>query len=253
MGFAEDLVAGPRSRRLCFNIGDREGVADWEVSALLAPLAESVDAAMYWQEPDEVDRTLAAPDIVQELLPIARAIAAAPGVQWWCDPIDLDRQFHVEFDHTGPPRVARTSEELADWRASAPFSAVWWSTPSRTVVHTTRALAGMGPLGLCLEEDGFGSKRAWCRSVRPARTPSVYEITGPTAWSELAERYPLEVSRHPHWRKVTGWEGRWVAPGLDGGCRRLRRRAPDRRWLREHSGPRTAGRRSLHDARGMGP
>ncbi|MDA3649745.1 hypothetical protein LZ318_33760 [Saccharopolyspora indica] len=255
MGFAEDLISGPRGRRLCFNVlagqrqlptiacrevmrflgslavpDDWDFLAGWEESAFLEPLGRSVDSAMYWQEPDEVDRALAAQNTARALLPIARAIAAAPGARWWLDPLDLDRQFHAEFPHTEPPRPARTPEDLAEWRAStvedersaderpadpaAPFTGIWWSTPGRRPVHTTRALPGMGPLGLCLEEDGFSQQRAWCRSVRPVRTPGVYEITGPAAWSELAERYPLEVSRSRRhdWWKVSGWEGPWVIP-----------------------------------------
>ncbi|WP_243790917.1 hypothetical protein [Saccharopolyspora gloriosae] len=256
MGFAEDLVSGPRGRRLCFAAvagphlpttfgidaariadffdelgdGDVDFLASWEESAFLDPLAESVDRARYWQEPDEVDRALALPDVRRALVPTARAIASAPAVQRWFEPIDLGRQFHAEFAHTGPPGTGRAAKALADWRTStvederrarnrpadpaAPFSGFWWSSPTGEVVDSTCAPHGMGPLGLCLVEDDFGPEEAWCRSVRPTGAPRIFEITGPAAWSELAGRYPLEVSlsRRHDWWKVTGRAGRWVIP-----------------------------------------
>lgn len=256
MGFAEDLVAAPRGRRLCFSaVASGRLVAEFDVAtrriaeffeglgqsgiealgardeaALLPALADSTDRAMYWQEPDQVDQALAAPEIRSVLLPAARAIAAAPGALWWSAPIDLDRQFHVQIEQACPPTARPVADELAEWRTTtvedelrarsrpadpaAPVSGYWWSAPSRNLVNSTRSRFGAGALGLCLQEDGFGPERAWCRSVRPLREPRVYEITGPQAWCELAERYPLEVSlsRRHDWWKVSGWAGRWVIP-----------------------------------------
>lgn len=254
MGLAEELVAGPRGRRLCFSAvagrmfswpdvtpqtiagflqgrdsGAVEALAGWGETALLGPLADSVDRAMYWQEPDEVDQALAAPEVRSALLPVARAIASAPSVRWWSSPVDLDAQVAATTHPGGEvPEVRPVAEVLAEERAktldderrsrkrpadpTAPFSGFWWSTPSRHLVNSTRARPVA--LGLCLEEDSFGPEWAWCRSVRPTGEPRVYEITGPRDWCELAERYPMEVTlaRRHDWFRVTGLTGRWVIP-----------------------------------------
>ena len=183
MGFAEELVAGPRGRRLCCSVvmareraqsgadvvraarsADPDSLARWEVSDFLGPLADAVDSAMYWQEPDEVDSALADPQVADALLPTARAVAEAPANRWWFEPVDPDRQFHVEFEHTGPPLPGNSGAELASWREataederraehrppdpSAPYSGIWWSSPPGSLLTTTRALPGLGPLGL---------------------------------------------------------------------------------------------------------
>ena len=110
---SEDLLAGPRGRRLCWSLvdagdhpgwdrvqdaawaGDLTGLSD-ELAAcvahtdlasiaaetdemeLLAAVSASVDAAMYWQEPDDEDRALASQAVREALLPVARAVTAAP-------------------------------------------------------------------------------------------------------------------------------------------------------------------------------
>lgn len=250
MGLAEELVAAPRGRRLCFSavaggwsptpsdvdarwiVEFLERVEARELDALtglteaelLVPLADSVDRAMYWQEPDEVDQALASAEIPSALLPVARAISAAPAARWWSSTIDLDAQFHVQI----PQGRAPSDRPVAEWRAdalhhehrsrelpadpAARCSGRWWSAPIGDFLTSTRARPAA--LGLCLQEDGFGPEWAWCRSVRPIRAPRVYEITGPEAWRELVERYPMEVtlSRRHDWWRVTGWAGRWITP-----------------------------------------
>lgn len=248
MGFAEELVAAPRGRWLCFSAasGGRlptldvdveeivERVDPREIEALaalnelelLARLADSADRAMYWQEPYEVDRALASPRIAPLLLPAARAIAAAPAARWWSSAVDLDAQVHVRMRPGGAPADRPVAEVLAEWRAgvvederrerppdvTAPLSGCWWSSPAGDFITSTRARPA--PLGLCLQGDGLGSEWAWCREVRSTRRPRVHEITGPEAWCELVERYPLEVtrSRRHDWWRVTGWAGRWLIP-----------------------------------------
>lgn len=253
MGLAEELVAGPRGRRLCFSAvagrmftwpgvtpqtiagflqgrdtGAVEALAGWGEPALLGPLADSVDRAMYWQEPDEIDQALAAAEVAPALLPVAGAIASAPGAQWWSSPVDLGHQIAATTHPGEVPTVRPAGEVLARWRAetlederssrrrpadpAAPFSGFWWSRPPRDLINSTRARPVA--LGLCLEEDSFGPEWAWCRSVRPAGEPRVHEITGPQDWCDLVERYPMEVtlSRRHDWFRVTGWTGRWMIP-----------------------------------------
>ncbi|WP_461154078.1 hypothetical protein [Saccharopolyspora tripterygii] len=248
---AEDLVAAPRGRRMCFSaVSDRwtpalpdelvdvlnavdpdavEALSDWSEAAMLVPFANSVDRAMYWQEPDDIDQALAAPEVRAALLPVARAVASAPSARWWSSPVDLGAQVAATTDPSGEvPEVRPAAEVLAEGRAetlddehrsrkrpadpNASFSGFWWSTPSRHLVNSTRARPVA--LGLCLEEDSFGPEWAWCRSVRPTGEPRVYEIAGPRDWCALAERYPMDVTlaRKHDWYRVTGMTGRWVIP-----------------------------------------
>ena len=141
MGCAEEWVAGPRGRRLCFSavagrrftwpgaspraivdlLQDREdevaALAGWGEAALLEPLADSVDRAMYWQEPDEIDQALAAAEVGPALLPAARALASAPGSQWWSSPVALGHQVAVTTRPGEVPAIRPVGEVLADWRA----------------------------------------------------------------------------------------------------------------------------------------
>jgi hypothetical protein len=124
---AGDLLAGPRGRRLCWSLvdgGDHRGWdrvqdAAWagglaglsgEVAAcvaqtdlasiaaetgemeLLAAVSASVDAAMCWQEPDDEDLALASQAVREALLPVARAVTAAPAARWWPTPAPRRRQ-----------------------------------------------------------------------------------------------------------------------------------------------------------------
>jgi hypothetical protein len=140
---AEDLLAGPRGRRLCWSLlnpGDcRERDRVWDGAyagdltgltnelavcvartdpdsalaraaelTLLAALVQSVDAARYWQEPDDEDHALAAQEVRELLLPLAQAVTTAPGARWWPSPIARDGQQYVEWpDERGSPPVLR--------------------------------------------------------------------------------------------------------------------------------------------------
>ena len=74
---------------------------------------------------------------------------------------------------------------------------------------------GHGPVGLSLVEDGFGWTSAHSRALCLRPGASVFEISGPEAWVELVERYPLTVHRtrvrHDWWR-VTGQNVAWAIP-----------------------------------------
>jgi hypothetical protein len=103
---AQDLLAGPRGRRLCWSLlepgdypgwdlvwdgahrGDLTGLTD-ELAAcvartdldstvvhadqqtLLAALVEPVQTATYWQKPDDDDYALSAREVQDALLPVA--------------------------------------------------------------------------------------------------------------------------------------------------------------------------------------
>ena len=148
----EDLLAGPRGRRLCWSLvdpGDHPGwdrvqdaagagdltglsgelaacvaqtdlasiAAETDETELLAAVGASVDAAMYWQEPDGEDLALASQAVREALLPVARAVTAAPAARWWPAPAPRQRQQYVEWidDYDHSPVLTGTAAELADW------------------------------------------------------------------------------------------------------------------------------------------
>jgi len=203
----------------------------------MAALLAAVTFASYWQEPDAEDKGFADEAVQEALRPLAEAVVAAvgaPDVRWWAAPVDRDRQRCAQFlgDHALPdPLLTGGAESVAAWRAdilddersahdrpedpAAAYSGRWWSTPaiSRLPV-TTRELPVLGAVRLALVEDWLGWQSARCWPVVPAAGARVYEVCGPDQWAELAERYPLDVSksrRHDWWR-VTGWAGRWLIP-----------------------------------------
>ncbi len=273
----EELLDGPRGRRLCFELvspwwedarvratpawhdlkfGPAEAsppqlaaelavlVAGADLTAseetrLLEPLRSSVDAARYWQPPDELDQALAEPAVAEALGPVARAVTAWSAAAWWRSPLPRDKQQFVEAldpewaraAPDGGPALYGAADELAAWRDStledergaaarpadpaAPYSGHWWSSPVHSrLVATTRPLPGLPAVGLELVEDGAGWRDVACWHLMPSAEARVYEIRRPEDWESLAARYPLDVSksrRHDWWR-VTGWAGAWIIP-----------------------------------------
>lgn len=203
---------------------------------LLTALVESVDAAMYWQEPHEEDRGLAGAMARAALRPVAVALGDALPARWR-GPVALDRQREVtSIDPSPSPRAAPPSaadaleawhrqtvedevraqrERPADVRAR--WSGVWWSTPSAggaLPAKTSRSLDRLGAAGLVLVEDSPGWTVADCLPVESTRPPRVHEVDGPGAWVDLVTGYPLEVthSRRHDWWRTTGVEGSWLIP-----------------------------------------
>jgi hypothetical protein len=283
---ADALLAGPRGRRLCLALmqaaagrydwpgltwtdgpdGRRVGlfdhahvqatlardVAATDLTALTQPeqlldaLMASVDHAVYWQPPDDVDQLLADDQVAGLLAPVAEAVVAAPASQWWAAPVDLDDQHAVSWPGAGPaehpaPRTSDAHEALDHWRAhtradeeraarerpadpAAPYSGSWWSVPVLTGLPvTSRTLLGIAeadgadvpaPVGLVLVEDEMGWETARTWPVGPTDAVRVYEVTGPAAWAWLVERYPLAVTaaRRHDWYRATGSVGEWAIP-----------------------------------------
>lgn len=228
-GLASELAAAVALTDL-----DRVVVAASEV-ALLAPLAESVDAAAYWGSADAEDEALTAPEVADALMPVARAFSAAPAARWWSSPTAVDRQQYVQHlasdRDDDPPRLSGAAAGLAGWRSgtvederraqerpsdpAANYSGHWWSSPVlSSLVSTTRWLPGLGAVGLTLVEDGLGWTDGRCWPLAPRPGSRVYEVSGPGDWAQLAGRYPLDVtrSRRHDWWRVTGWSGRWLIP-----------------------------------------
>lgn len=275
----EELLDGPRGRRLCFELvspwwedcqvratpawrdlkfGSTEArppqlaaelavlvaaadltAAAAEETSLLEPLRSSVDAAKYWQPPEELDQALAEPAVAEALGPVARAVTAWSAAAWWGNPLARDKQQFVEAldpewarsAPDGGPALSGAADELAAWRDStledergaaarpadpaAPYSGYWWSSPVHSrLVATTRALPGLPAVRLELVEDGAGWRDVACWHLVPAPEARVYEIRRPEDWARLAARYPLDVSksRRHDWWKVTGMAGAWFIP-----------------------------------------
>ena len=265
----DDLLGGPRGRRFCLGVLTATQPEIWTLAAraaqypqdqglsselagalrspasvsgaesaggeaLLAGLTEAVDAARYWQQPDETDALLAQPAIRWALGPVAHALANSLAAWWGPGFLDRDRQCFVQWtdERIGqPPDPRGAAIKLADWKAAAladerqsakrpknpaaNWGGWWWSTPRPSeLLTTTRSMPELGATGLLLVEDGLGWKRAtvWPLVTRP--DSRVYEIDGPAAWTWLAARYPMDVSlskRHDWWR-TTGIAGPWLVP-----------------------------------------
>jgi hypothetical protein len=176
---------------------------------------------------------LASQAVRQALLPVARAVTAAPAARWWPAPAPRQRQQYVEWidDYDHSPMLTGTAAELADWRSetikdersarkrpknpSANYSGHWWPTPRPSrLPSTTRSIPGIGAVGLVLVEDPFDWIEARCWPVQAPPNVRIYEATNAQDWAELVGRYPLAVSksrRHDWWR-VTGWAGSWLIP-----------------------------------------
>lgn len=201
---------------------------------LLAGLAEAVDSARYWQEPDETDELLRQLPVMTALGPVAALLSAS--LAGWLRPssVALDRQCFVQWTderQLQPPSLTDAAGKLARWKAStiaderqaaerprdpaALWSGRWWSTPALSdLVTTTRSITGLGALKLMLFEDSLGWKRALVWPLAPASGSRIYEISEPMAWTGLVARYPLEVTlskRHDWWR-TTGVDGSWLMP-----------------------------------------
>jgi hypothetical protein len=223
----EDLLAGPRGRRLCLEL---RRCADLTEAAILKALQRSVDAAMYWQEPDDKDYALADSSAHTVLGRVAEALCESLHTTWWDSPIAADGQFLVAFDGQPPAPLTgireRSTAEFAgrrsiamatppphvDWRTC---SGIWWSSPLvGSSVSTTRAMGELGPVALWLHEDSPGPVLADVWQVSASRTARVYEIATGADWLRLVTAYPLEVTNEKRgdWWRTTGRDGRWLMP-----------------------------------------
>ncbi|EME15408.1 hypothetical protein G419_23019 [Rhodococcus triatomae BKS 15-14] len=194
---------------------------------LRVALAQAVDTAMYWQEPDGVDVLNATEPVRRELRRVGEHIARSLHSQWWTTPPALTDQWSVwtwgdDCPDLPVPTAAdrlhlwgeRTlvNEERAARDPSTSFFG-WWSTPPTR--SSTRRLADGTPAGLWFVEDSMGWERAVTRCLTISAGAEVYEIDGRKAWAELCRRFPLEVTAQigEDWRRTTGRSGRWVVPG----------------------------------------
>src|SRR5699024_10600304 len=209
-----------------------EQVAALEHGRFLSELATVVDAAVYWQDPDDNRELLARPEFVEALRPIADAVAAHPATAWWDAPLDRSAQAHVrywsgEWEPSLDPvdvrpamrrwREQRVTADRRDagnpqWRSTG---GQWWSDPAFSgVAWTTPSLPDLGPVRLYCTEDSMGWDRARVHPVVVDERARIFEVDGPGAWARLVEAYPLEVTygKRGDWWKTTGRDGRWWLP-----------------------------------------
>ncbi|MFC7446504.1 hypothetical protein [Rhodococcus daqingensis] len=198
--------------------------------ALRSALADAVDAARYWQDPDGEDILVDAEPVRRELRRVAEHIARSPHAQWWITALAATDQWLVGWSEDGTDPVDLTAAELLrDYRdrtveeevraehdrpadPSANWSGWWWSTPPTRC--STRSLFDGTPAGLWFVEDSMGWERANTRRVNIPAGARVFEVDGAQAWAELCRQFPVEVTaqkRHD-WYRTTGRSGRWVIP-----------------------------------------
>ena len=201
---------------------DASGLTEAHIQSALE---RTVDNARYWQDPDGDDVLAGLPAVVEALGPIAEQVIAAPGAQWWWQPLQVE-QWAIEwrsFDDPAPlpknpnealakwARQERAEEVRAAWERpsdpSANWSGTWWSIP-----HGLVQTVGRLPAGLSLVEDSLGWEEATAIAVRGSgRT---LEVQTAEDWMALCRRFPLEVtaSRRHDWFRTTARSGRWVIP-----------------------------------------
>lgn len=183
-------------------------------------LRRSVDAAMYWQEPDGQDALASMRELRGPLRRFA-AWAAPFAPPQWDAPMSTEQFAIVWFDQPIDPGLSQEgwkqqtleSEERAkaelDSDPNANYTGTWWSTPAGVVSSGTHRNV---PTGLMLAED-FSGGPAKSAPV-DASSARILTIDNTSAWNTLCWDQPLEVtaSRRHDWYRVTGTDGRWVIP-----------------------------------------
>ena len=172
------------------------------------------------------------------LAPVAQALVAAPGAQWWWDAVDRRHQRWVGSVGTSPPRGAAVAEAVRRstaaedqeeeeeksrtaqrrfWRPGrhGERSVSWWSAPlGGTVFTTTGPVEVLPAVELGLAEDNAGEELMEVWAVGIDEGARVREIRGASDWAALAAEFPRDVtaSRHYDWSRWTGQPGPWVLP-----------------------------------------
>jgi len=209
--------------------------ATTDAVALLGPLSDAVSGWAF--SDDQIQAAVVLGDGADALLPVAEALARAPGAAWWWDPAPAEGHRWVAWSYQpqGPPPLGQAAEALRTWddnEASAearsadmlPFpptatgrhySGIWGSAPRAAgILGTTRAVAELPAAALALSEDEGGYEAAEIWDIRVDPSVEVYEIDSPHAWCALVDTWPREVtlSRRHDWWRWTGSEGPWLLP-----------------------------------------
>ena len=195
---------------------------------LLDALKGSVDAAMYWQEPDGDDLLCAIPAVRDGLARVAEHLAGSPLLERWARPMDPADQRSLVWEEQ---RYRTEAIDLRRWRndaisaerraltdrsarADADVSGNWWSCPPQELRRSTGSAPDGLPLGMHLIEDTLGWAEADATRLRIDPAARVLEIASADHWARLCRDHPLDVtaSRRHDWYRTTGRDGAWVVP-----------------------------------------
>ncbi|HAY43983.1 MAG TPA: hypothetical protein DCY59_10775 [Micrococcaceae bacterium] len=199
-------------------------------------LENTVGHARYWQEPDGKDTLLAAPALRSPLRRVAEHIVASGFTEQWLAPVDMRRQFHVEFDQPDPAGSVTSTEpsifdKLLRWKENlllteararaekpTPVTALiggeWWSKPSWDLRATTGVFTNQQPIAVSCVEDAFNWEQAVTRKASVPPAIKVLEILTANDWVQLCRSYGVEVTAHKRhdWYRTTGRDGAWMMP-----------------------------------------
>lgn len=257
MNSGEDLLVGPYGRALCvglaqrcvpdpdgagwrstdqlvasLSLADPERIAGLGEQELIAELESVVNDAVYWQEPRDLRKVWARPEVVDALRPIAEAVARNPATAWWSGPVDRSGQTIVRYwfrDWDAQPQLIDRRPALQAWRSKMAetehrrarernwrsVGGQWWSDPAHVgSVWTTSSRPGFGPIRLYTTEDSLSWTAARAHAVNLDHRARILEISGPEDWARLVDQFPLEVThgRRGDWWRTTGRAGRWWIP-----------------------------------------
>ena len=135
----DELLAGPRGRRLCYELSQlwvpKAGAPTGPTMAqLLAALDLTVANARYWEPPDDIDKQAASPAMLATLAPVAQWLAGSPPfTHWWFQAFDRTAQYLVidpEHSPSGERRRRRT-----------------WNSPSGGRTQSKRSVGAYGRTG----------------------------------------------------------------------------------------------------------
>lgn len=193
------------------------------MEVLRSCLAQSVDAAMYWQEPDGDDLLAAIPSVREALGRVAEWVAPSASASWLSTTIDREHQWELLWHDADKHAPHPAPAVLKEWRANttrrevtadSECSGAWWSTPPHGLPVSCGSLPDGAPSGLWFVEDAVGWKKADARRVEVPSLVRIYEIHGAEDWARLCRKHPLEVTlqKQHDWHETTGHTGCWVVP-----------------------------------------
>ncbi|MGD7001320.1 hypothetical protein [Corynebacterium halotolerans] len=212
------------------------GTVDEQV--LLQAVGRAVDAAMYWQLPDGIDRLLRREIVREALHDVAVLVADSAAAARWNDGFDHEQQVWVRLGHNWEdpaPYAAQLGADLgrlSRWREAFVtydagrggdvgkgydtrfFTGTWWSAPLQLGRHTSTKLGEYGATGLWWQEDSFGCECAELVEIDVDFGARIFTIHGESGWVRLCRDYPLDVTedKHSSWGPATARNGRWVMP-----------------------------------------